>query len=245
MSRFAAAVLMALSLFPTACRAAAGTDAERSLANLPAEEFLRELRRPLRQDAWGEIDGRILHSSAKGRTRGTIRIRMSFSPAALHAQIVLNNVNVYAFEQTHRAGDIPTSKLEMPKHEVQPGLSALGVTPEDLTFAFLYWKFMRELPRENVHRRPCRVMELANPKNKDFVRVWFHAEYGFPMLVKWFHENEKTPWRTLEMKGAKKHDDDLWFVKEMRLDGKGWKTKVRFDHVEINPLGEKGKPRDD
>jgi len=244
MSRFPAVALATTTLLVLILHGAAAENTEKhSLAKLAPKEFLHELRRPLRQDAWGENDGRIMHSSAKGRVKGDIRIRMSFSPDAMHAQIVLNGVNVYAFEQTHRAGDIPKTELNLPEHETAPGLFSFGVKPEDLTFAFIYWKFIKELPPENFHRRPCRVMDLADPNDNGFVRVWFHAEYGFPMLAKWYRQKEKKPWRTLELKGAKKHDDDLWFVKEMRLNGDGWKTKVRFDHVEINPLGEKGKPQ--
>jgi len=57
----------------------------------------------------------------------------------------------------------------------------------------------------------------------------------------WYHHGEDKPWRKLELKGAKKHANGLWFVKEMRLDGHEWKTLVRFDHAEINPIGPDGK----
>ena len=55
-----------------------------------------------------------------------------------------------------------------------------------------------------------------------------------------FDEARQSPWRTLQLKGAKKHANGLWFVKEMRLEGadKKWKTQVKFDHAEINSVGD-------
>ena len=216
-----------------------------SLESLPPKAFLQEVRRPLRQDAWGEVAGRIIYSDKNGRQKGNVRIRMAFSPKAMHAQIVLNETNVYAFEQQHTAGTQPKTQLDLPEKETKPRLFDFGVKPEDLTFAFIYWTFKKEQPKDSFRHRTCRVIDLRKPDGKGIVRVWFHAEHGFPMQAKWFHEGQETPWRTLELKGAKKHDDDLWFVKEMRLEGDDWKTKVRFDHAEINRLGQKGTPEKD
>jgi hypothetical protein len=245
MLRVATAILATCIAVSASLRAAEEEDTHTSLAKLPPTEFLLEVRRPLRQNAWGEVIGRIMHSSDQGRTNADIRIRMSFSPEGMHAQLVLNQTNVYAFEQSHAQGDKPKAKIDLPEHETEPGLFSLGVEPEDLTFAFIYWDFVRELPSESFRRRMCRVMDLAAPDGDGFVRVWFHAEHGFPMQAQWYHNDADKPWRTLELKGAKKHDDDLWFVKEMRLEGPGWKTKVRFDHAEINRLGEKGAHEND
>ena len=39
------------------------------------------------------------------------------------------------------------------------------------------------------------------------------------------------------MQGAKKFENGLWFVKEMRLDSDTWKTQVKFDFAEKNEIG--------
>lgn len=206
-------------------------------AALSAEEFLAEVRRPFRQDAWGEVTGRLNHIKGDSRQRGTVRIRLAFSPVSMHAQVVINEKNVYTYEQSHAAGDIPVSTLDLPEQEEAPGLADFGVQPEDVTFAFIYWHFLREMPAESFRQRRCRVFELRHPGDgKGTVRVWFDAERGFPLQAQWFRPDGKEAWRTLELKGAKKHDDNLWFVKEMRLEGKDWKTQVLFDHAEINPV---------
>ncbi len=218
------------------------TDQQQSMESLSAEEFLREVRRPLRTDAWGEITGSITHKTGDSTSvKGIIRVRITFTPESMHAQVVLNDVNVYGFEQKHGQDDKTNTTLDLPKEEQAPGLFSFGVVPADLTFAFIYWDFVAELPRQSSRLRECRVMKLADPKSTDTVQVWFSAQHGFPMEAWWYHHGEDKPWRKLELKGAKKHANGLWFVKEMRLDGHEWKTLVRFDHAEINPIGPDGK----
>jgi len=217
--------------------------ADSALKGLSAEAFLQEIRRPFRQEAWGEATGTVQYvSDTQGERRGTVRLRITFAPDSLHAQLTLNDANVYGFEQKHGDGLPAKTRVDLPERVTPPGLFDFGIEPEDLTFAFIYWDFKRELPGEDFLRRPCRVMELAHPQGQGVVRVWFSASHGYPLKAEWYRPGSKEPWRTLELKGAKKHDKDLWFIKEMRLDGKGWKTRVRFDHAEINPVGEKAAP---
>lgn len=207
-------------------------------APLGAEEFLAEIRRPLNQDVWGEITGRITHAAeGKELLSGELRVRITFSKTSLHAQVVLNENNVYGFEQKHLPGEQVSTSLSRPEKEVPPGLFAFGLEPEDLTFSFLYWNFLEELPRQKSRMRECRVMKLAHPDGKGTVQVWFDAEYGFPLEAWWYKTGETSCWRKLEMKGAKKHANGLWFVKEMRLDGTAWKTRVIFDFASLNEIG--------
>ncbi|MDD4097819.1 MAG: hypothetical protein PHC30_03525 [Lentisphaeria bacterium] len=206
---------------------------------LSPADFLAEVRRPLRTDAWGEITGRLTSKADGGEAvQGAIRVRMTFTPDSLHAQLVLNDVNVYGYEQKHGQDGTTTTTLDLPPHEQAPGLFAFGVAPEDLTFAFIYWDFVEELPRQKSRQRDCRVMRLADPKGNGTVQVSFSAAHGFPLEAWWYRQGEERPWRRLELKGAKKHDNGLWFVKEMRLEGLNWKTRVVFDHAEINQVGE-------
>jgi len=214
-----------------------GVRAEGELTGLSPEQFLAEVRQPFRQDAWGEITGRLTYVKGEVYQKGTVRIRLTFSETSLHAQVVINEKNVYGYEQKHGEGEIPETVFDLPEKEEPPGLADYGVQPEDITFAFIYWRFVRELPTETFRQRDCRVFELRHPgEGKGTVRVWFDASRGFPLQAQWFQPDATEPWRTLELKGAKKHANDLWFVKEMRLEGAEWKTQVIFDHVEINPV---------
>jgi len=206
---------------------------------MPPEEFLRQLRQPLKQDAWGEFTGRIVHVVNDTTREGTLRVRVTFTPEELLAQIVLNDTNVYGLEQRHDSAGKTSQRLDLPPKENPPGLFDYGIAPSDLTFSFIYWTFVEELPEQSSRMRTCRVMRLKAPDGSGVVDVWFDATYGFPMEAKWYHApSDKTPWRTLVMKGAKRHENGLWFVREMRLDGTNWKTRVTFDFVEKNAIGD-------
>ncbi len=205
------------------------------------QDFLAALRRPLRTHAWGETEGLITcKKEGQEPLKGEIRVRMTFTPDSMHAQVTLNDVNVYGLDQTHAEDGKAQAKLDMPPQEAKPSLFDFGIVPEDLTFSFIYWDFVEELPRETSRLRECRVMKLADPKGNGTVHVWFNAGHGFPMEAWWFEKGADKPWRKLELKGAKRHANGLWFVKEMRLEGKDWKTQVRFDHAEINNIDEHG-----
>jgi len=236
-------LIFILSLAPTMAWADEDKP-QSSLEELPAEMFLREVRQPLRQHAWAEVEGRLIHLAHGKKRKGTLRIRITFSPQSLHAQIALNKRNVYGFEQIHDAPQGEKMKLDLPDDEVDPGLFDFGIQPEDLTFAFIYWDLLEELPGTSFHRRKCRVFKLAHPNpEKGTVNVSFSASHGFPLKAEWFRRDEKTFWRELELKGAKKHGKGLWFVKEAKIQGDGWKTQVRFEHVELNPQAEKAAPK--
>lgn len=239
----AAFLWIALAAGPWAVPALGEDEDETLLKDLSPEEFLRHIRRPFNQEAWGEATGSLQCVSEKtGERRGTLRLRLTFAPESLHAQVVLNDSNVYGFEQKHDGKSAPTARVDLPEKEVPPGLFSFGIGPEDLTFAFIYWDLHKELPSQKYLGRACRVFELMHPEGKGSVQVWFSTSHGYPLKAEWYLPGARTPWRTLELKGAKKHEKDLWFIKEVRLEGQGWKTRVRFDHAEINPVEDRAAP---
>ncbi len=207
---------------------------------LPPEEFLRQLRQPLAKDAWMEVTGRLTCVRDKQpKLTANLRVRVNFTPDSMFAQIVLNDTNVYGLEQMNATAGLASQHLDMPEEEVKPSLFDFGLTPADLTFAFIYWDFVKELPRQSSRWRDCRVLKLKAPDGSGTtVDVLFDAEHGFPMEASWYKAGETKPWRTLILKGAKRYENGLWFVKEVRLDGTGWKTQVKFDFAEKQAIGQ-------
>ena len=217
------AVFLALACLVPFCRG----------EELPAREFLENLRQPLSQDAWGEATGRIIYSQkGKPKLEGNLRVKISFTQEAMFAQLVVNDKNFYGLELMRATAGKSAQHLDLPDEEVKPGLFDFGVRPSDLSFAFIFWDFVEELPRSSSRWQTCRVLKLASPDGTETVDVWFEADHGFPMEAKWYKTGEKTPWRSLIMKGAKRFENGLWFVKEMQLSGEGWKTAVKFDFAE-------------
>lgn len=204
---------------------------------LPPKEFLESLRQPLAKDAWGEATGRVIGSrKGKSKLEGNLRLRVSFTKDAMYAQLVLNDKNNYGLELVRGENGKASQHLDVPEDETAPSLFDFGVRPSDLSFSFLFWDFVEELPRSTSRWQDCRVLKLASPDGTETVDVWFESDHGFPMEAKWYKKGEKKPWRTLIMKGAKRFENGLWFVKEMQLAGDGWKTAVKFDFAEKTDL---------
>ena len=203
-------------------------------AAMPPRAFLAEVRRPFRQDGWGRFEGKIVHLRDGEKTKAGLRLDMVFTPERLSAGLLLDGRNRYGIEQVHEVDGRPEVSLAFPEEEHGIRLRDLGIRAADVTFAFIYWSFIEEYAGESVQRHPCRVMDLAHPVNGGRVRVWFSREYFFPLRAAWYLRGEDKPWRTLECKGFKKHDRDLWFIKSMNLRGSGWKTQVVFAEAELH-----------
>ena len=58
-----------------------------------------------------------------------IRVRMTFTPESLHAQLVLNDVNVYGFEQKHDQMAALPRRLNC-RRRAGAGLFAFGVADD-------------------------------------------------------------------------------------------------------------------
>lgn len=139
---------------------------------LPPRDFLEQLRRPLEQEAWGEATGRLV-SSRKGKPKieGTLRLKVSFTSEAMYAQLTLNENNFYGLEMMRDTVGKTAQHLDLPEDEVAPGLFEFGVRPEDLSFAFIFWDFVEELPRSSSRWQKCRVLKLISPDGKETVNV--------------------------------------------------------------------------
>ena len=212
------------------------------LATLPPEQFLAVIRDPLRSDAWSVITGQITYSKGEDPlVRGNVRLSIRLSEKKMITQITLNEKNTYILEQVYDRQNAKTNlDLELPPTEAKPSLFDFGLRPDDLSFAFFYWDFIRETTTPADASNGIRVMELRNPQVAGAtVQVHFNSKHGFPVEARWKSPNG-TLERLLELKGAKRHKNGVWFVREMRLEdgAKRWKTQVRFDYVEKNQIGE-------
>lgn len=212
------------------------------LKTVPPQTFLAAIRDPLRADAWSVITGRVVHARGEeDLVKGNVRLSIRLSPQKMITQITLDDKNTYILEQAY---DKQTNKtkldLEMPLKEEKPTLKDLGIAPDDLSFAFFYWDFIEELTTNDDFANGIRVMRLRNPADPNAsVKVNFNSKHGFPVEAVWLDAQSNIQ-RKLELKGAKRHKNGVWFVKEMRLEdgAKTWKTQVRFDYVEKNEIGE-------
>ena len=126
------------------------------------EEFLALVRSPFQDEAWGRFSGQVVHVQADGKEKAAIALAIVFGAESTKVRVVLNEQNTYGIEQVHGAGGPGRIILKMPEPEQKPGLSDLGLQPDDITMAFIYWDFIRELPTESLRQQPCRLLAILS-----------------------------------------------------------------------------------
>jgi hypothetical protein len=211
--------------------------------DLPGEVFLRMAQRPFRNNAWGRFAGRIQHRSDGLNTKMEIHLSVLFQEDLMRGQLVLDRHKLYGITQIYYAEGVPGTTLDLPPEESSPTLAELGVRAEDLAFSFLYWEPLRELEMDEVRGRDCRVFRFRHPDTEEEVEAWFSVEYLFPIKAKWFEPGTDQPSRTLEFTDFER-DGDLWYVKSFRMEGDGWKTRVKFTDGELHLVEEEPPPPD-
>ncbi|MBT3378333.1 MAG: hypothetical protein HN742_10950 [Lentisphaerae bacterium] len=237
-----AALITSTFGMPAAC-VAKGRSAE--AGRMPPEQFLEHVRQPFRQNAWARMGGKVTRSDASGKTKADLRVAILFATDTTDARLILNDENLYLLHQTYSSETgVPKAKFTLPENESGTTLKQLGVRTSDVTFSFLSWPFSREIARDSVGGKSCRVMELVHPETKERAWVWFSIAYFFPLRVHWFHDGADAPWRKLELKGLKRHAEGLWFIKNLQLKGEGWKTQVNFEDAELGLSAKRRPPTD-
>ncbi len=207
---------------------------------LPPEVFLQYVRRPFMECVWGAANGRISYRHPDGRGTVDLQLRMQFSATEMRIKTVLGKNDVYEMIQKHDDGaDI---SLLTPPDAQEVTLEQLGIRPEDFALSFLHWNFREEKKPEFMRGQYCRVMTLAHPDQNQSVIVWFVAKYLFPLRVEWYKEQAAEPWRVLEFTDFKKHNDEFWFLKALKVYGHQWRTKVLFDDVELSYASQRPVP---
>lgn len=213
-------------------------------AKADAELYLKAIRQMPIQENWGKMSGDISHIRRSQNITLDQRIDLGVraAPTRVFAQLVLGGDEAYTVSQTF--GEKPvTSILPLNWTSQKPQLPMYGIKPEDLTFSFLYWNFVKDLGNETLKLHACRIFELASPDGSEFVKVWIATSYHTPLKVEWYKKGETKYYRALEVSGVKKTDNGLWLVSELNLDGPGWRTSVKFTKIESGTV-QSGVPSD-
>ena len=227
-TRRLSAVLLVFGLAMAGAWAADDT----SPAGMPAVEFLARARQPFHNNAWGRFRGTVQHRTAEGTRKMDIALDILLDREYLRAQLVFAPDVVYRVTQAHGAAGLPTIHFEIMPPEDKSPLKDLGLRMEDVTLFVLYWDFIEELPGESVRGQTCRVMRLRNPQTFETVRVFLSAEYVAPLRVEFFRPEETEANRVMEFTDFERQGD-LWYLKSVRIEGKDWKTQIKFTEAEI------------
>jgi len=205
-------------------------------AELPSEPFLNAARHPHSRECWALLQGKVTHlrrGSSPAET--SIRLATLFTPQRTLTQIVIGGSEGYLVGQGFATGQEKTSIIPRRKEGYKdPILGRFGLRPEDLALSFIFWNFLKELPRDTVRGHECRVFLLNAPEQPgqkdELAKVYLSAKYYFPLKVEWFQNPQTTPYRTLEISSFREVNE-IWVPDSLGLYGPGWRTKVEFDQA--------------
>jgi len=217
-----------------------------SVAEPEAAAFLARVRQVPREESWAQLTGQVEHRrrGREGVVKVAIYLGLRLTPERILAQVI-------ADRESYRLGQVVAATsggtTVIPENVADPAasrLAELGLRPEDLTLSFLYWDLVRELPRERLRTRDCRVLLLQAPDRRpEWVRVACCVEAGFPLRVEWLRDNpEGTPYRTLEITSFRK-EAGFWLVDGLNLQGPGWRSRITFEQCAAGRVAE-GVPAD-
>lgn len=193
------------------------------------EAFLKKTRDLLSptKECWVSLSGQAVHKKGRKYTKAPIYLGVRFLPEKVIAQVLINKNEGYLVTQKLKAGNEVANVVKQHKDLEKEMLTSFKLNPEDLTLSFLYWNFVKELPKEKVKSYECRVLILESPDKTAKVRVNISSEHHFPLRVQWLDIKDESPTRKFEVKSFRKQDN-YWLITTLELEGKGWRTKIQF-----------------
>lgn len=210
--------------------------AEKKISSL---EFLALARRPNSVDTFAMLSGTLQH-----RREGSAAVTMPIYFGIIiqkersTGQLIFDNKEGYLLGQSKKKG----GSSVIPMQKGTDLIDSTGVRASDLTLDFLFHDFVREDEEETIGGFvPCRVMVLSAPDKKEFVRVFLSKSHYFPLRAEFLKPGEKKPWRILET-GGFTQKNDLYYIRRVRVEGPGWRTRIEFKEAELGLFDPKAAP---
>jgi len=202
---------------------------ETPLSKMSQDEFLKAARRPPVRESWASMEGTLTHKRRGSEDiEAKIRMALLFTPMRTVAQLAVADGEIYNVGQTYDASpDSTVVSLAKGPASGSSLASKIGLRPQDITLAFLFWKANPELPRDSFKGQDCRLFVFDSPDASESAKAFLSANYCFPLKVEWTKSGEAKPYRTMEIDSFKK-EKDFWLVDSLLLYGPGWKTKLDF-----------------
>lgn len=197
---------------------------------LSPREFLARARRPNSADTFAMLSGRLQHRRGSGAPESIpVYFGIIIQKERSTGQLILDGKEGYLLGQKKQKDG--SSVIPMQKSTAL--IDRCGVRASDLTLDFLYGDFIREDKEETLGGFvACRVMVLKSPDKKEHIRVFLSKAYYFPLRAEFIRHGEKEPWRILETGGFTKNND-LYYIRRLRIEGPGWRTRIEFDQAEL------------
>ena len=212
--------------------------AVKSNKELSKEEFLARSRRTSQVNTYARLAGTLQHRR-RGRKLESMPIYFGI---IMHknqtvGQILLNRNEGYLINSLRGSNLIKSTPMPTNKSS---RLGDFGIRATDLTLSFLFCKPEKEFEPETVSGVvPCRVLLLDDSENREKIKVWISTEHCFPLQAEFYKYGENKPYRLLEASGFTQKNQ-LYYVKRIRVEGPGWRTRVEFSSADLavfdNPM---------
>lgn len=209
---------------------------------LSMTEFVALARRRNQIATYAKLHGTLQHRR-RGQKVMTMPVYFGviIHPDRTIGQLVLDRTEGYMLGQAVNSGLTTVTPMGKGRSDK---LGYVGVRASDLTMSFLFCKPEKEFSGEKVGGVvPCRVILLDDPEHKEKIKVWISIEHGFPLQAEFYRYGEDKAYRFLEASGFTQKNE-LYYVKKIRLEGPGWRTRIDFDadRADINKLDAKTPP---
>ena len=116
-----------------------------------------------------------------------------------------------------------------------------GITYEDLSLKFLYWKNPKLLGEETIRSRKAWKMELqaaSASSQYGVARLWIDQESGALLRIEGYNRDGKLL-RRFEVISAQKIDGQ-WMLKQMRVETLDPETRKILNRTYLEVLGKTG-----
>jgi len=204
-------------------------------SKMESEAFLELSRKQLLGNCWMKMKGNI-----NGRTKdGVRRQRLKIDCAA---RLVPNKITFMAtinktqsFKVEHVFGKIHNTTILEDKRGKNSDFDKIGISPLDLSLAFMYWDYIKEKKREviGLSRIACRRFLLADPDSGTAVIVSISVKYLGPLKVEWYKKGalKEKPHQILTFEDFAE-TNDVWHPVEVKIINEKGELQVRFEKVQ-------------
>jgi hypothetical protein len=202
-------------------------------SKLTSEDFLELCQKQLLGNCWVKTSGRMNVRSADGERQPHMTIKCA-------AQLVPNKIifkstleGKQSFKVENVFGDKHDVKVLENTLGEDNGFKKVGIKPEDLSLAFMYWDYIKEYEKEKlgVLLISCRVLLLGNPNSGEFVKVWLSEKYLGPLKVEWYTNLKKDPIQTLTFEDFAEKNR-VWVPLEVKISNAKGELQVKFEKVD-------------
>lgn len=205
---------------------------EKEPSELTSADYLKALRSRRQGSTCGIFTGTVQHQRRGGEAFTLpIRFAVLLAPARTTGQVIIGKSG-FLIGQEIKTDNAVSTVVPMAGSAELDLAGYVGVRASDLAMGFVFWKFVKEMPKERVGLIPCRVFLMESPDGAETVKIFCATKYFFPLRAAFYakgnaEKKDAAPVRLVEV-SAFSEKNELFFARSLRFSGPGWRTRIEF-----------------